>query len=78
MEMVENGIKIAMKKCIVYSLSFGLIACIFFILFAPYLSSVLLHGKVTTMPIYVMAMGLPFTSLTTSLSRIFYGCQESI
>lgn len=67
-----NGIKIAMRKCIIYSLCFGIIACVFFIAFAPYCSSVLLHGKVTNMPIYIMAISLPFTSLVTSLSRIFY------
>ncbi len=72
MEIKEYGIKVAMRKCIIYSLSFGIIACIFFILCAPYLSSVLLHGKVTVMPIYAMAIGLPFTSLTTSLSRVFH------
>ena len=68
----EFGIKIAMKKCIIYSLCFGSIACLIFILSASYSSSVLLHGKVTNMPIYIMAISLPFTSLTTSLSRLFY------
>lgn len=73
----ESGIKTAMRKCIIYSLCFGSIACIFFIAFAPYCSSVLLHGKVTNIPIYIMAISLPFTSLVTSLSRLFYRCKTS-
>lgn len=74
--MVEIGIKIAMRKCILYSLSFGIIACVFFIFSAPYLSSVLLHGKVTSMPVYVMALSLPFNSLTTSLTGYFTGVRR--
>ena len=75
-ELDGNGgdrIKSAMKKCILYSLCFGSLACLIFIFSASYSSSVLLHGKVTKIPIYIMAISLPFTSLTTSLSRIFYG-----
>ena len=65
-----------MKKCILYSLFFGIIACIVLILFAPYCSSFLLHGKVTNMPIYIMALSLPFTSVVTSLSGYFTGVRR--
>lgn len=70
------GIKIAMKKCIIYSLCFGISACIFLVISAPYLSSVLLHGKVSVMPIYAMAFSLPFTSLITSLGGYFTGVRR--
>ena len=65
-----------MKKCIIYSLCFGIIACIILIISAPYCSSFLLHGKVTNMPIYIMALSLPFTSLVTSLSGYFTGVRR--
>lgn len=74
--MVEFGIKIAMRKCIVYSLCFGLLGSILLIIFAPYCSSVLLHDKVTNMPIYVMALSLPFNSLVTSLDGYFTGVRR--
>ena len=76
MEILAHGIKIAMRKCIIYSLCFGIIACIFFILIAPYCSSTLLHGKVSNMPIYVMAISLPFSSLTSSISGYFTGVRR--
>jgi len=72
MEIHGKGIKIAMQKCIAYSLCFGVLGCILLIIFAPYCSSVLLHGKVSNTPLYIMAFSLPFSSLITSLSRIFY------
>ncbi len=65
-----------MKKCILYSLCFGIIACIILIIFAPYCSSIFLHGKVTNTPIYIMALSLPFTSLVTSLSGYFTGVRR--
>ncbi len=65
-----------MRKCITYSLCFGTLACILLIIFAPYCSSCLLHGKVTNAPIYVMAISLPFNSLTTSLSGYFTGVRR--
>ncbi len=76
MEIQVYGIKIAMRKCIIYSLCFGIIACILLILGAPYCSSTLLHGKVTNMPIYVMAISLPFSSLTSSLTGYFTGVRR--
>ena len=65
-----------MRKCIIYSLCFGITACLFFITFAPYASSVLLHGKVTSTPIIVLAISLPFNSLITSLSGYFTGVRR--
>ena len=65
-----------MRKCIIYSLCFGVLASILLVTFAPYCSSVLLHNKVTNMPIYVMAISLPFNSLVTSLDGYFTGVRR--
>ena len=74
--MVEVGIKIALRKCIFYSLFFGMLACLFFVVFAGYCSSTLLHGKVSNAPIYIMAISLPFTSLSASLGGYFTGVRR--
>lgn len=76
MEIMQFGLKIAMRKCILYSLSFGLLALILLVLSAGYCSSVLLHNKVSTMPIYIMAISMPFNSVITSLSGYFTGVRR--
>lgn len=76
MVMVENGLKIAMQKCILYSLFFGIIALVLLMLSAKYCASVFLHGKITPTPLYIMAVSMPFTSIITSLSGYFTGVRR--
>ena len=71
-----KGLRVAMKKCILYSLFFGFIAMGLLFLSANYCSSVLLHGKVTPFPLYIMAISMPFTSVITSLSGYFTGVRR--
>jgi stage V sporulation protein B len=71
-----KGLKTAMKKCILYSLFFGIIACLLLTASAKYCSSVLLHGKITPIPLYIMAISLPFSSVITSLSGYFTGIRR--
>lgn len=71
-----KGLKIAMKKCILYSLFFGFIAFILLCLSANYCSSIFLHGKITPLPLYIMAISMPFTSVITSLSGYFTGVRR--
>lgn len=70
------GLKIAMRKCIIYSLCFGILACILLSLSANYCSSFLLHGKVSSLPLYIMAISMPFNSVITSLSGYFTGVRK--
>ena len=78
MEIVVLGLKIAMRKCILYSLFFGILALILLCLSANYCASHLLHGKITEFPIYIMAISMPFNSVITSLSRILYWSKKSL
>lgn len=43
---------------------------------AGYSATVLLHNKITPMPLYIMAISLPFTSVITSLSGYFTGVRR--
>ena len=71
-----SGSKIAVKKCIQYSLFFGILACILLLIFAMPISKILLHDKLSCMPIYIMAVSLPFNSVTTSLCGYFAGIRK--
>lgn len=77
MEMEESGLKIAMRKCILYSLFFGVVALILLILSAKYCANVFLHGKISPTPLYIMAISMPFTSVITSLSGYFTGVRRA-
>ena len=71
-----SGIKFAIKKCILYSLFFGTFACALLFIFAKPISATLLHGKLSCTPIYIMAISLPFNSVTTSLCGYFSGIRK--
>lgn len=70
------GVTIAMRKCIFYSLFFGVLAAIILFLCTPFLVSNLLMNKISTKPLYILAVSLPFVSITTSLSGYFSGVRK--
>ena len=69
-----NGVYYAMKKCISYSLFFGILSCVILFICTPFITSELLMNRISTRPLYILAISLPFVSVTTSLSRIFCWC----
>lgn len=69
-----DGAYFAMKKCISYSLFFGILASIILFTCSPFLVSNLLMDRISTKPLYILAISLPFVSVTTSLSRLFFWC----
>lgn len=68
---MDAGIKKAMKKCLSYSLFMGLLACFLLFTFSPLISSSWLHGKVSPIPIKLLAISLPFLSLSSCLNGYF-------
>ena len=68
---------LAIKKCILYSLFFGLLACSFLIVFGKFISATLLHGKLSKNPIYLMAISLPFVSITSAFYGYFSGIRKA-
>lgn len=72
----SNGVIIAMRKCIFYSLFFGVLASVILFFCAPFLVSNLLANKVSVKPLYILALSLPFVSVTTSLSGYFSGVRK--
>lgn len=67
-----NNVYFAMRKCIFYSLFFGILSEIILFTVSPFLTSKLLMNKISATPLYILAISLPFVSVTTSLSRLFF------
>ena len=70
------GITIAMRKCIFYSLFFGILSAVILFVCSPFLVSNLLANKISVRPLYILAISLPFVSITTSLSGYFSGVRK--
>lgn len=67
----KSGAKIAIKKCLLLSISFGLISCIILFIFAPIILEKFLHNKISINALYLIASSLPFTSVTMTLNGYF-------
>ena len=67
----EKGIPTAVKKCIYYSLFVSSLACIALFIFAPYISFNWLHNKVSSIPLKIIAISLPFVSISSSINGYF-------
>ncbi len=70
----SSGLVIAMRKCICYSMFFGILAGLILFACTSFLVSNLLMDKVSVKPLYILSISLPFVSVTTSLSRLFFWC----
>lgn len=68
---LESEIKIALKKCILYSLFVSTFSCIFLFLFSPVISTYWLHSKVSSIPLKIIAISLPFISLSSCINGYF-------
>ncbi len=66
-----GGAKKAMKQCISYSLILGICASTLLILFSSPISKYWLHGKISTTPFYIIAIGLPFISMSSAINGYF-------
>ena len=60
-----------MRKCLCFSLFFSGFSSILLVFFAPYISNIWLHNKVSTIPFYLIAISLPFISMASCLTGYF-------
>lgn len=72
----QSGAKIAMKKCINYSLIFGISSCALLIFLSPFICNNLLHNKIHEYVIYILAISLPFSSIASSINGYFIGVKR--
>lgn len=66
-----------MKKCFLYSFSFGLIACILLFFSADFITYKLLHNKVPSFIFYIICISLPFISMSSCLNGYFTALRKN-
>ncbi len=67
----EANIRAMLKKGICYCLFFSLLAAVLLFFSAPFLVKVCFGGEITHLPLYILAIGLPFLSVSSALSGYF-------
>ena len=67
----DDGIKKSIIKCILVSLSFGLIAGIIFCINSSFIVRVCFHSKVRDSIVYLIAVALPMIAVSSSISGYF-------
>lgn len=67
----NKGTKLVITKCIVYSLLLGIFAGIIIILLSNFIVEQCLHNKISKLPIYAIAIGLPFISMSSAINGYF-------
>lgn len=67
----DSGVKLAIKKCINYSLIMGLLSFLLLFNFSSFISTYWLHGKISSMPLKIIAISLPFLSVSSSINGYF-------
>ena len=66
-----KNIKIVMKKCLLYSLFFGMTTFLLFSLLANFISTNILHSKISPITVCIMAISFPFASICSCLNGYF-------
>lgn len=67
----------AMKKCLTYSIGFGILAATVLFLFADFITVQLLHNKVSSYIFYIIAISLPFISMSSCLNGYFTALRKN-
>lgn len=73
-----GNIKKVVRKCLTFSLLFSGIASILLTFFAPYVSKIWLHEKVSCTPFYIISISLPFISMSSCISGYFSAVRNTI
>lgn len=67
----------AMKKCLTYSISFGILAAFILFLLADFITVQLLHNKISSYIFYIIAFSLPFISMSSCLNGYFTALRKN-
>lgn len=68
---MDAGIKKAMRKCLSYSLVMGCLAGVLLFSFSSFIATYYLHLKISPMPLRILALSLPFLSLSSCMNGYF-------
>ena len=74
-EDIANGsnenVKATVKKCLLYSLFFGSISSLAICILAPFLSNVILHNQVSSLPFYAISLSHPFVAMSSCINGYY-------
>ena len=73
-----GNIKKIIQKCLIFSLLFSGLGSILLIFSAPYITTVLLHNKISCVPFYIISISLPFISMSSCLTGYFSAVRNTI
>ncbi len=71
-----NGLK-AVRSCLIFSLILGIGTCALVILFSGIISENWLNSKVSSIPILLIALGLPFISFSSCINGYFSAVRKA-
>lgn len=69
--------KNAMRKCFLYSLTFGILACLILCFLAKPITQYFVHNKVSHFLFYFIGVSLPFISLSSALNGYFTALRKN-
>lgn len=67
----EVGAKTAARRCVLFSLLFGLGASLIFFIFADFITIHCLHNRISKNVIYLICIALPFISMSAAINGYF-------
>ena len=67
----EIGAKTAARRCVLFSLIFGLCASFIFFTFADFITIHCLHNRISKNVIYLICIALPFISMSSAINGYF-------
>lgn len=73
-----GNIKKVVRKCLIFSLLFSCISSILLTVFAPYICKIWLHGKISSIPFYIISISLPFISMSSCINGYFSAVRNTI
>lgn len=73
-----GNIRFVIRKALLLSLLFSSIGSLLLITFSPYLCKTVLHGRISNTPFYLIAISLPFMSMSSCISGYFSALRNTI
>lgn len=67
----EIGAKAAAKRCVFFSLLFGICASLIFFILADFITAHCLHSRISKNVIYLICIALPFISMSSAINGYF-------
>lgn len=73
----QKNISRALKKCLLYSISFGILACTVLMITSNFITATLLHNKIQSYLFKIIAISLPFISMSACLNGYFTALRKN-